>query len=565
MSDTTLGIEVDGDRVTVVESLDGIAVSSQSVAVGSLEASLELALSAFPKKKNGPPIRVALVAGGTTLRRIDVTSAVLTQRDVFEDVVFDALPAARDSSLAAGLFFDVDSIVGDSVVPGVAAVMPRDLVESVYRALGDREAEVVPSPLLLQGRDGIWLGLHLTAAEATLVRDGRPVAFRQLRAGGLGAVAAVLGDEFDREHGRQRLLASLTRSGAQDALADAEVNRYLRMVGGELQQTVDFWARQGETIEDPRTVFVYGLGGSSPAVRVEFAESEMAPALPEDLVEQLAYIQPSQREEAALGVLAADSIGEQVPQAVLPNPAAAELASRRAKSRRRAIRLGSVSVVAVVLVAVFGYPFVSGYLAVRAADAALAQAQAQAGPLLPIYQQTVDLSARQAVIATASAQNPDWPKVLDLVYGTRPSGATITRLSTSVSGEQLLLVIEADKPGGSFEDMSAWIDALVAGGATQPWSPGFSDVAGLASYEVTVSLPLANFTVAPAAEDDLATPAGPSPTTSPDAPTPAEPSPLATSSASASPSAPAPVAVPSPSGTPATAPPASPSPSQVNP
>lgn len=568
MSDTTVGLEIDGSRVTVVESLDGLAVSSQSVSLGSLDASLAAALEAFPQKKNSPPVRVAVLATGVSLRRIDVTRTIASSRDAFEDAVFDALPAARESSAVAGVLYDADNLAGDMIGPGVAVVMPQDQVEAVYRALGERRAEVVPAPLLLSGFDGVWLGLHLTCAEATLLRDGRPVAYRQLRAGGLGAVAAVLGDEFDPQRGMSRLLGSLTRSGQQDALADAEVARYLRMVAGELRQTIEFWGRQGEQVDDASQVCVYGVGGSAPAVRVEFAEHELSPVMPPALLEQLAFLPPAVREEAILPGLASASVGEHLPLIAFPNAASDDIAAARARRRRRLIQMLSAVAVVGLLTLMFGYPLLSGFLAAQKADTALATAQAQAGPLMPIYYQTVDLQTRDEIIASESYRQVDWPRVIELVYGTRPEGARISRFASSVDNSTILLVVEAEKAGGTFDEMSQWIDRLVAGGATQPWSPGFAVAAGLASYQITLDLPLDQFraperAVMPAGDGAPVEPTQePVPQVSP-TPVPTStpaPEPSPTSSAPApSPSSTQP-AEPTPSPSPTSSPPSSPSP-----
>jgi hypothetical protein len=543
VSDGTLvGIEVDGDRVTVVESLGGMAVASRTLQHGSLAESLEAALEAVPHKRGGPPVRVVVVTTGTALRRLDATESLLASRETFEEAVYSVMPMARDVTSVAGLVFDRAALVGDAVTGAVAAVAPLAAIDEVYTALGEANVEVVASPLVLSGHDGVWVGLHMSAAEATLVSGGFPVAFRQLRAGGLAGVASVLGDGVDVEQGRGRLEAAVTRTGVQDPIADAEVSRYLRMVAAELVQTLNYWRSQGEQIPDGDTVAVYGAGAASVAVRTAFEEESLTAQVPEALLNQMVYVSPAEREASMLAFLASLSVGEQAPQSVFANPSAEALAARRKARRRRSIKWASAAGTALAVVALLGFPFATGFLEARSADAQLAQAKAAAAPLAGVYHQTVDLAARRDIVETATAAEPSWSQAVRTVYATAPEGAQVTRMTASDENGSVMVAVEALLPGGTYEDLSAWLDRLVTErGVLNAFSSGFSVSGGTAAYQLSFVLPTSLI-------PSLRSPAGPGQAASPapgDTAVAASPSPE-------SPSAPpSPVAVaPTPSASP---------------
>ena len=127
MSERSFGLSIDGDRVTVVETLGDIAVSSSSVATGSLEDSLQIALEGIKQKRKDAPIRVSLLAPSVSMRRMDVTSALAASRADFEDAVFAALPVNREVTAVAGAFFDTEAMVGDAVtvLVSITAMVPH--------------------------------------------------------------------------------------------------------------------------------------------------------------------------------------------------------------------------------------------------------------------------------------------------------------------------------------------------------------------------------------------------------------------------------------------------------
>ena len=453
----------------------------------TLEDSLNVALSGISLPRKGDPaIRVALVTPGTTLRKMDITAAIAASRDAFEQAVFALIPVAQDASAVAGVFFTPDALVGDAVSGGAVAVVPLAPVEQVYQALGERRAEVVPSPLALSGQDGVWVGMHATAVEVTLLEEGRPVAFRQLRAGGLEGVAAALGDPSDPDLGWARLDGAITRDAVPDALADAEVARFARMVAAELAQTLDVWRKNGQTVPESKPVVVYGIGAPASQLVSALAEQNLELEFPQTLIEPMTYIAPSGRDEALLAFLASASVGDQAPQAVLVNPGEEHLAQVRGKRRARTIKIGAAASVGIVLVGAFGLPLAGAQKDASSAASARADAEARLAPLLPAYHQTLDLNARQSAIDAAVIGEPQWSQILKTVYGSRPPGTIVTRVTASVGTGSVVVVVEGQRPSGTYDDLSGWMSRLTNDyGAKDTWSGGFSSVNGVTSYEVS--------------------------------------------------------------------------------
>lgn len=521
MSERTFGVSIDGDRVTVVETLGDIAVSSHTVVTGSLEDALLVALEGIKQKRKDAPIRVALLAPSVSMRRMDVTAQHAASRADFEDAVFAALPVNREVTAVAGAFFDTEAMIGDTVTAGAAVVGPADRIEEVYRLAGNRRIELVASPLTLTGFDGVWLGVHHGLADVTLVIGGRPLAYRQLRAGGLDALLSVLGDPADPSVGPSRVLAALTATAA-DPVADIEVSRYMRMVAAELAQTIDYWRKTGEQVPGNSEVLVYGAGGGSQLAENALAEAGFKVSMPDLLLQALSYVPPSDRAESLLALCAAATSGRHMPQASFTNPLFAALLDARRKTRKRALVAAGGLVLAAFVGLTMIRPFVDGWLSSRRADAALRETRVEFADKAEWYYKKVDLDARNEIVSTALASQPHWEDVYNVIISSVPRGSSVSQIVSTSSGDSVVATVALSRPNGSYDDLVSWLVRLDATeGVDRVWSSGFSvREDGTASFEVSMQLRVAPGTVP--ATDSAASGLVPVPVTTvpvPEAPT----------------------------------------------
>jgi hypothetical protein len=498
MAERSFGLSIDGDRVTVVETLGDIAVSSTSVAAGSLEDSLLVALEGIKQKRNDPAIRVALLAPSVSMRRMDVTGALANSRADFEDAVFAALPVNREVTAVAGAFFDVDGMVGDAVTAGVAVVGPADRVEEIYRLAGKRRIELVASPLTLAGFDGVWLGLHHGLADVTLLSGGRPLAYRQLRAGGLNALLSVLGDPLDPALGPSRLLGALTGT-RPDPIADVEVGRYMRMVATELSQTVDYWRKTGEPVPGNSEVLVYGVGGVSIAENA-LREAGFSVLMPELLLQALSYVPQASRSESLLALCASATTGRHMPQASFTNPLFAALLEARKKVRKRVLVAAASVAVAGFLGLTLVRPFVDGWLSSRRAETNLAAAEAAFAEKSLWYYQKVDRDSRQAIVDQYRGENgtePYWAQVYRVLFASVPRGSKLSQISSTISGDSVLATVSLTLTTDTYDDLVLWMDRLEdVDGVDRVWSSGFSvSEEGVASFDISLQLKVTPLTM----------------------------------------------------------------------
>jgi len=496
MSERTFGLSIDGDRVTMVETLGDIAVSSNSVVTGSLDDSLTIALESIKQKRKDAPIRVSLLAPSVSMRRMDVTAQLAVSRADFEDAVFTALPVNREVTAVAGAFFDPEAMVGDTVTSGVAVVGPADRIEEVYRLVGKRRVELIASPLVLTGFDGVWLGIHHGLADVTLVTNGRPLAYRQLRAGGLNALVAVLGDPTDASVGSSRLLAALTGTAA-DAVADIEVGRYMRMVATELVQTIDYWRKTGESVPGNSEVLVYGAGGGSQLAENALSEAGFTIVMPDLLLQALSYVPPANRAESLLALCSAATSGRHMPQASFTNPLFAALLDARRRTRKRLALAGGALVALVFTGLTIVRPFVDGWRSSRRATADLQEARIEFADKSEWYYKKVDRDARVAVLEQVRSTQPYWEDVYNVILSSVPQGSAIAQVVSTASGDSVIATVSLSRPNGSYDDLVSWLVRLDATeGVDRVWSSGFSvREDGTASFEVSMQLRVAPGTV----------------------------------------------------------------------
>lgn len=489
MADRTYGLNIDGERVTLVEVVDGFAVSTVSVAAGSLADSLDAALAGVKQRRSDPAMRVALSVPSTLMRRIDVTAALASSRADFENAVFTALPANREASATAGAFYDTPALLGDTVSAGVAVIAPAQTVETVYREFGSRRVELVATPLALTGFDGIWFGVHHAVAEVSLVSQGRVLAYRQLRAGGLSALLPVLSDPNAPELGPARLLGVLTGTGPQDSMAAIEFGRYMRMLVAELSQTLDYWRRSGENVPTSGEVLAYGAGAAPQLTSTTIADAGLKPVVPEPLVRALSYLPAPSRSESLAAFCAALTAGLYMPQIAFVNPVEQTQVAATRRSYRRMMYTAAAGATAVALGLGVVKPVYEGWSASRAADTRLAAIRSEFDTKADLYHQGMDLRARQEIVDRETAETPAWSVAYRLLLGSVPPSALLDQITATADSTHVTATITATIKGGTYADLTNWLNELNnTPGVSQAWSTSFSTRDNTAVFSVSVEL-----------------------------------------------------------------------------
>lgn len=495
MSDSRIGIELDGARATLVAVVDGAAVFAKAFTGATPGEALTAALAGT---KRNDHIRVALVTPGSRVRRLDVTGEMLASRAAFEDAVYTALPVPREGTTAAGLFFDPDALVGATLGAGVGALAPADPVEAAYALLGNRKAEIVPPAFTLTGHDGLHLAVRGATADLTLVVDGRPVAHRQMRCGGLDDVAATLGDGAT-DVGERRLAAALAGGGVPDPVAAAEVDQYLRKLAHEVRQTRDHWARSGE--KAPAEVTVFGTGALATGLDEHLRDAGLTRTELPGLNRSLAVLAPQQRLAAAGAFLAAATAGDGLPAAAYPNPRALALAvaaARRSKTRRQL-----VAVLAVLLAAVLaaGVPILRGAIDLKSANAERAAAQTRLDARAAQDQELTTVTRLCGMYRSLTAHDPRWSQVLGIVYTSAAEhGAQVANLTATSDGTTISAAVTATYHG-DFTGATAWLSSLKDKDKVRDATPTtISGRDGQMSVSFTFTVPVALLT-APRALD----------------------------------------------------------------
>lgn len=482
---TTIGVEIDGGRVTVVEVSKGHAVNVRTVTGPSAVAALESLLTKRKQKRSDPPIRVLLAHPGIRMRRIDVTGQ-LTSRRNFEDAVYGSLNLPRDGSTTSGLFFHPEDLIGDTVSAGIGVIAPESPVVNAYKAAGKIRTEIVAPPVAHYGANGLWLAVRHDTADLTLVVDNEPVAYRQLPAGGLGNVLHRLGED-----GENRMRAVLDGTGPLDPLAAAEIDLYLRQLAEEVTATADYFRREGNPV--PNSLCVHGAGAHSGISRA-LVERGFVVEMPDWLSRRLMYLPVQDRESAVSAFFAAFTVGNGVPQSVFVNPDAARLAQELARRDRRAkVMLAGVGVLALITLIGVG-PLARAWLDTRNARSELVGAQTR----LDRYKTEDDLlralKRREGEIKTLGDHHVDWVGALSALYDTLPPGARVMNLSASPDGGGVTVRASVESSGG-YGELSAWLNTLTARyGNGSAWTGNFTDRDGLTSYDLVLTVAEADAT-----------------------------------------------------------------------
>ena len=488
MTQTNLGIEIDGDRITVVETVGEMAVSMRTVSLDNPAEAVDLALAGMKIKRTDPPIRVSLASPSMVARRIDVT-AKMQSRSAFEDAVYTALPVDRLTTCSAGMFFDqiaTDAGV-DQLSPGVAAIATRPSVDAAYRALNGRKGEVVPAPFVFEGFDGMWLGIRYGMVDITLVTDGHVVGYRQLRNGGLDVVAGLLVDPNEPDSGRNRLESALHRVGLSDPVAESELDRWMRAMATEIRTTIDFWTRSGEIV--PNSLIAYGAGAS--AVGLDGALSELAVpnVFPESLTRLMAFIAPADRPAAVSAYFASRTTGLGMPQAAFVDPGMEAQEAITVKRNRRALTLGAGVVIVSVVLASVVIPTVAALIGRASATHERDVAREQFSTVSTVWDQIAVNDKRTSVITTATQNEIDYAAVLRAVTNTAPAGYRIGQISANTDENGMVRAsLSVTSSGGTYEDLTRWLERLRTNKQlSEAWSTSFSDREGVVSYQLTVA------------------------------------------------------------------------------
>jgi len=489
MSEQNIGLEIDGTRVTVVESLGEVAVSSAVIDVDSLKEAIEIALGSFKRKKKDAPVRISLVGPNTAMRRIDVTPAITESYEKFADTVYnERLPVSRDGSVAAGAFFETENLSTDMVSPGVAVVTLIDTVKDAFAALGLRNVEMTPSAFNLRGHDGVWVGLHYSSVDFALIVDDKPVAFRQSRTGGLNTVLGAIGADTDPELAKNLLENELSGAGTDPTLS-AELAKYMKTVSAELEETIEYWRRSGEDIPNSGEVLVHGAGATAPTLQDMLTEHQLNMVVPESITQALTYI-PIQDRHTALGAfMASVSVERFMPSGAYPNPILNEQRRARAK-RNRVMGLIGASIAGLVGTVYFlGIPLVTAFLEAQSAQRELEQVRGEFERYQEVFYQADDLEIREIIIDTQRAANPNWGDGISTILESAPGGVEITQLSVSKEGKIINAVVTASIPGQGYGTLAVWLDQLRnMPEILEVWSSGFSQQQDSVSTQISLSV-----------------------------------------------------------------------------
>ena len=488
MAQTQFGIEIDGQRVTLVEVLDDVAVSVRTVTLDNLTDAINLVLAGVKDNKLEAPVRAVLAIGKTAMRRIDVTSA-LRNRAAFEEAVYAKVTVSKENTTAAGIFFTPELMEGDTVSPGVAVVAPSDPVNDAYRAFGRRDVEIVAPPLAYRGFDGLWLSIRYETAELTLVRENRAVAYRQMQSGGLASIVGLLADPSEPLIGYSRLESALTKSGLEDPMAEAELDRYLRKVLSECQSTIRFWKQSGD--ETNGDIFVFGPGASSSTLDSSIKEAGFNRVNPEYISKQIAFLPPADRDIAIGAWCAAITVGSDMPQAAYINTSKIEYDEKLLKKNSLRNKLILAGAAAGMTLVFGGVPYLVGVLGKSNVtdqyNAAVAK-QTAADKDIKLYD---ELIIRNQLVTSIRKAEPSWSIVLAKGLSYIPAGTTIQTIQATRSPTLLTVVVSAVTPGNAYSQISRWLDEIkLQGDASEAWISNFTVKDGKTTSQLTYSVPL---------------------------------------------------------------------------
>lgn len=480
MARTSIGIEIDGGRATIVELRGGAATTRHVITDDDVLARVRGWLDA--RKPVKVPVRVALVERGTYLRRINVTAAS-SDRSSVADALYDALPVPREATTVAALVPPADTLPADTVGAAAAVVASLDAVTRVYDALV-WPVEVTVPPLCLAGADGLHLFVGFEASVLTLVVGGMPVASRQLAGGGLGAVVTDLGE------GGAARVEQLLAGGDGDAIVWSVADRFVVDLVEEVRRTHEHWGRAESDV--PSDVVLSGAGTAAPTLAHRLAAAGFGLARHRGADGALHELVPSERAAFVGAYFAAVTAGTGGELAVFTNPQAEAAASRRARARAKLRRAGTIAAAVVALGAVTGVPLAKGRADLQAARAERAAAAARLARLADADRTARRLAALDAAVEHLDARTPRWSVLLGRLRDSAPVGTRITRLRASVGGSSVDVSLDAVAAGGEYAPLTEWLHRLADDvGAHDVWTSGFAVRDGSLRFSLTFRVPTA--------------------------------------------------------------------------
>ena len=488
MSNTQFGLEIDGNRVTIVEVLNDTAVSSRTVVMENLEDSISLLLAGVKSKDDEIKVRGILSIPKTAMRRIDIT-ANLRNRKEFEDAVYNKLTVSRENTTVAGAFYRPELMEGDTISPGVAVVAPVEEVEKAYRAFGRKEVELVAPPLAYRGWDGLWLALRYETAELTLVKDNRAVAYRQMQIGGLNSIVGLLADSENSTIGYERLQTALTKTGLEDQIADSELDRYIRKVLNECQSTIRFWKQSGEEIGNE--VFAFGPGAVTEFLEPAINEAGFVKVIPNYITKQLSFIPTGERDVAVSAWCAAISAGLDMPQASYINTSILEFKDKDQK-KKLLKQVGLLSAGAVLLSLLFGgIPYLIGIKSKLDLNNDLEKVLITKSEMDKDIKLYNEIKVREQLVSSVRKVEPYWSEILNRSLTYMPKGGNFDSVQVQRDKNTISVTITATFKGDATNQISVWLDNIKTRGlAKDAWMTNFTIRNGVTNCQINYSLNL---------------------------------------------------------------------------
>ena len=453
----TVGIEVDGQVVRVVEVENGEVIWTQTYGPDtSVSDSIRQWLDDRPGKRRKWSAPTVTWAGpGTHLRMIEVPAQAQQQelRPLLLGLVQDDIPmrpgtyqlaAAEEHTTRLDDVSELGEIHAVFRALSVTAVDQQPLA-ALWQVLHDTEADFVPAEYTL-GTDGLMLAVRNSKIALALCRGGVPVAARDLPVGGVDTLAERLTASAPGDRARlDALLRGETpavpeiaepdpdgwsdpggepfdwdapgQAGPHDALLEA-ADVFVSEIASEVRASVGYWQRQGLSVPSNLTVFGPGaeLVGLSDQLDLVGLRS-----VPPDLPEGLDWGEtPSAGELAYHGAVRAAS-GHADLLLEIENPLKLQELARERTLRRRGRR---VAVAGLAIIAAGWFllrPYLEARVDLQDATEQREELESTVARLSGVEDQVRTLSASSASILALTATEPEWQAVLSALQTTGSS------------------------------------------------------------------------------------------------------------------------------------------------